>query len=125
MAKGLRVPVGCNEFGQAALVEGDNHADTILAMAINDDDNAHAWQTELGIGIDMIFDSKDLGVRAKISARISKIFREFERLALYKLVAGSMAWDDSVEGELTLSFQYVNLESDEVKSFAKRLTQAR
>lgn len=120
MAKGLIVPVGVNALGGAALSEGDDHNTQTLMMALTDDDNNHAWQQDVGIGADMIFDTKDLTIRARILSRVSSIFRGFQRLDLFKLVPGSIAWDDSIEGELTLSLKYINLESDEVKTFSRR-----
>jgi len=121
MAKGLAIPVGVDQRGGAALVEGDDHSEAIMLLALNDDDNEHAWQQDIGIGVDMIFDNKSMGLRARIMARVNSIFRRFEALELYKLVQDSVAWSEE-EGELILDFKYVNLESDETKSFSRRFS---
>jgi hypothetical protein len=118
--KGLRVPLGVNMVGGAARNDGDDHASQTLLLALNDDDNTNAFQQELGIGVDMIFDTKNMALRARIMSRVNAIFRRFEQLDLFKLVRGSIKWDDSVEGELSLNLSYINLESDEVKSFSRR-----
>jgi len=122
MTRGLMLPVGVNVAGGARLVEKDDQADKIIFTALSDNDNRNAFQQGLGLGADMVFDIESPALRAKTLRRIVNVFRNFEQLELYQLVVESIKFaSNSDTGDLDVEFKYINLESDEVKSFARGL----
>lgn len=123
MAKGLALPVGVNSRGGSRTTEGDDQAKKVIAVALDEDDNDNPFQQNDGLGSSMIFSINDPSVRAKIMNRLVKAFSEFEKLDLYKLVVESVKWQEDVENqELGLKFNWINLETDEVKDFEKRFS---
>lgn len=126
MAKGLRIPMGVNPSGGAALVEGDANDMKTLKAALGSDDNENAFQQGFGMGDGMIFDIADAGTRNRITRRLVEIFRRFEAQKRYILRPETIAWDyDSAEQTTTLSFLYLNVESDEDKTFRQAFSRAR
>jgi len=120
MAKGLALPVKASGKGGAILNEGDEHADQIIRTALGDCDSEHAFQQDIGIGSGMIFDIDDENMRAKVLRRLFNIFRLFENEKLFKLQRDSIKWSSEQDkGETTLEFKYINLESDETKTFVQ------
>jgi hypothetical protein len=123
MSRGLALPVGVNNAGGALLVEKDEQADKIIFTALSDNDNRNAFQQNLGLGGDMIFDIQSPALRAKILRRIINVFRTFEQLEMFKIVVDSVEFkSDPDTGDLNLDFKYINLESDEVNTFRRRLS---
>jgi len=122
MATGLKIPVGVNNRGGTAMVSGDDHATQAIRTALLDNSSTHAFQQDEGLGSDMIFDNMSVGSRARITFRINSIFRAFEALELFKLKSDTIKWTEiPEEQELELEFKYINLESDEEKTFNQRL----
>lgn len=121
MPTGLRIPVGVDPGGGAALVSGDaNDAKTIRA-ALGSDDNENAFQQGIGLGDGMIFDIADGKTRNVIERRVIDIFRRFEAQKRYILRRGTINWvEDSAEQTFEMSFKYVNLESDEEQLFRQQ-----
>ena len=118
MARGLKVPIGVDITGGAAWVDGEENDRKTIFTALGDCDSENAFQQGLGLGIGMIFDPSDETVRAKILRRLKSIFRVFEEADRYKLLTETISWSRK-EGELTLEFRYLNLETDEELSFAQ------
>lgn len=124
MASGLRLPVGVGANGGAAIVSGDAQATKIIWTALSDCDNQNAFQQDLGLGSDLVFDAPESANRGKIIRKLYAIFDEFERDMLYRLERGTIQFEhDPRTQELVLSFQYINLESDDVKEFRKVLSE--
>jgi hypothetical protein len=123
MATGLKLPVGVDPTGRGAMVDGEDENRKIIKTALSDCDNDHAFQQEIGLGIDMVFDINDSRVRARIVARLTEIFRRFEDQHRFKLRRDTIRWEKS-GGELTLNFVYHDIESDEEKPFARTFTGA-
>lgn len=121
MPRGLRVPVGVDPTGGAALVESDENDQKIISIALGSCDSEHAFQQEIGLGSDMVFDINDPTLRARIYRRLISIFQDFESQKRYRLVRETVKWEEG-SGELTLSFKYLNLESDEPKTFTQSFT---
>lgn len=123
MPTGLRVPVGANPGGGAALVDSDDNDNKIISLALGSCDNENAFQQDIGIGDNMVFDVSDTTLRAKIIRRLNGIFKDFEQQKRYRLVKDTIKWEEG-DGELSLSFKYLNLESDEPKDFNQKFTQS-
>jgi len=124
MPKGLKIPVGVDAHGGAAMYEGDSMNTQIIKTALSDCDNENAFQQGLGLGSGMIFDVDDNTVRAKIMRRLDAIFTQFERDIRFRLMKHTVEWT-SADGELNLEFQYLDIESDERKTFAKTFATTR
>ena len=119
--KGLRVPVGVDQSGGCALVEGEENDRKAIWLALSDCENNHAFQQDLGVGTEMVFAINDAGTQAVILQKLIEIFARFERQDRYRLVQNSVRWSQ-VEGELILEFKYRNLETDEESPFKRTYT---
>lgn len=113
MAKGLKIPVGVNNFGGSKIIEGDDQAIKIIKTALGSGYNDNAYQQDVSLGESMIFGSNTDQLRADITRRLYKIFKEFEDDLLYKLARNTIKWSRDVsKQELILEFMFINLESD-------------
>lgn len=121
MPKGLSLPVGVNKTGSAAMVDGEDNNYKIISIALSDCDNDHAFQQDIGLGADMIFSVNDPISTGKILSRIDAIFEKFEAQHRFKLLKDSIRWRQN-GGDLTMSFDYHDLESDEIQPFNKKFT---
>jgi hypothetical protein len=101
------------------LIEGDDNDHKIISLALGSDDNENAFQQDIGLGESMIFDVSDPQLRGRIVAKIRNIFRRFEAQKRYRLLGETMRWAPGEPGELILEFKYINLESDEPKTFSR------
>lgn len=123
MPTGLGVPVGVDASGGARLVSGDENDNKIIQLALSSDSNENAFQQNIGLGQDMIFDLNDAGVRARILRRVILIFKAFQIQNRYKLLKNTVKWtEDGQNQALILEFKYVNLESDEEVFFRRAFT---
>ena len=123
MAKGLQLPVGVNKAGGANITDGDDNDKKVIFTALSDCDSEHAFQQDLGLGSGMIFDIASPALRANILRRTKNIFDEFFRLHRFKLLKNTVKWaEDAETGELTLTFKYLNIESDEMGEFERTFT---
>jgi len=119
MPTGLAVPMKANKAGGIARVTGDENDTKIIRIALTDGDNDNAFQQDFTLGQSMIFDLNDATLRARITMRVIRIFERFEKQNRFKLFADTMKWtENSKEQTLELEFRYLNLESDEPKTFA-------
>lgn len=127
MPRGLALPVRVAPWGGVATVSGDENDDKIIALALSSDDNENAFNQFIGLGDAMIFDISDPQIRGKIIGRIREIFRKFEIQKRYKLVEESVHWgleEFEAQGDLSLSFKYFNIESDEIRTFSRVINAA-
>lgn len=125
MPRGLRMPVGVDGTGGAALVESEDNDTKIIYLALGSGHNENAFQQEIALGDDMIFDLADPALKARILRRVNRIFDDFVRLKRYKLVRDSVRFkEDPANQELSLEFKYINLESDEERTFSRKFTRA-
>lgn len=120
MARGMRLPVGVDAMGGAALVEGEPNNRKILFVALGDCENESAFQQDLGIPIDIIFDVNDAARRPVVLRQITAIFREFAAQKRFKLVPESVKISSEGE-ELKLELKYIDIEADQELSFSKPL----
>ncbi|MGD9749374.1 MAG: hypothetical protein AB7W59_00100 [Acidimicrobiia bacterium] len=119
MPRGLALPVRVAPWGGVALIEGDDNDHKIISLALGSDDSENAFQQDIGLGEAMIFDVSDPQLRGRIVAKIRNIFRRFEVQKRYRLLGETMRWQPGEPGELVLEFKYINLESDETKTFSR------
>lgn len=122
MAKGVAVPVGVDSTGRLRTVSRDENASKTIYLALGDNDNDNAFQQRIGLGADHIFGIDSKNFRAGIVAQLYSIFAVFEREKLFSLQQQTVRWDKGEAGEQVLSFKYINMESDEVTTFARTFT---
>lgn len=118
MPKGLKIPVGVDQHGGAAMVEADDANKQVIMTSLSDCDNENAFQQHLGLGSGMIFNISDFPLRAKILRKVDTIFRQFQTDKRFKLLKDTIEWSSS-EAELRLEFKYHDIESDSTKTFTK------
>ena len=119
MATGLALPVGVDGSGGATLLSGDEQDSKILSMALGDDDNDNAFQQNIGLGEFMIFDQPGDRTNALVRQRVNSIFRDFRAAQRFKLLPDTVLFRDEPEqGEFSIEFKFINLESDEEKTFS-------
>ena len=121
MATGLRIPVGVDGTGGAALTTGDAQDRKIIMTALGDNENENAFQQNIGLGSFMVFDVDAPDVQSNVLRQVRRIFRVFRAKQRFKLIEGSVEFKKEAEGELTLEFKYINLESDEERPFKTAL----
>ncbi len=123
MPRGFALPLRPSPTGGVAITEGDEQADKIIRLSLSDNESDNAFQQNLGLGSRMIFDPLSPSFRAQVLSRLFEIFAEYEKLKLFKLVKGSVTWTRGpADGEQTLEFRYINLESDEEAIFVRTFT---
>lgn len=121
MATGLRIPVGVDGTGGAALTSGDAQDRKIIMTALGDNESENAFQQDIGLGSFMIFDVDAPDVQAQVLRRIRRIFQEFRAQQRFKLLDDTVKFKKEAEGELAIEFKYRNLESDEERPFRTAL----
>jgi hypothetical protein len=117
----MRLPVGVNMMGGAAMVEGEDNDYKTISISLSNCDNDHAFQQGLGMDLGVVFQTVDSGARAKALGRIRNIFRQFEEQDRYRLLPETLKWSTR-EGEMILEFRYLNIETDKVQSFSRTFT---
>lgn len=125
MATGLKLPVGVDGSGGSAIVSADAQDAKILTMALGDDENANAFQQNIGLGAFMIFQQPGDRTNALVRQRIKAIFRDFRAAQRFKLVPESVLFRNESEGESSVEFKFINLESDEERTYSARVVGGR
>jgi len=120
MTKGIAIPVGVDGSGGAALVDGEDNDRKLISVALSDCDNENAFQQDLGLGSDIVFDINDSRSRQKVLRKLYAIFDDFEANHKYKLMRDTIKWTESPEeGSMALEFKYLDLETDETSEFKR------
>jgi hypothetical protein len=122
MARGLAIPVGVDATGGTAMAEGDPKNTQVISTAIADCDSDHAYQLDLGVGSGMIFDINDPEGQSQVIRRVRSVFQDFRDVQRFKLLPNTIKIEQETEGELVMEFKYIDLESDEEKTFRETLT---
>lgn len=123
MSKGLKIPVQVDKTGRVVMIEGDKLNHQLIATALADDENENAFQQQIGLGETMIFGQDGSTLRAQILRRLFTIFSDFEKHKLFQLIRETIEWSkDTENGDLILSFSYIDLESDQPQFFKKAFT---
>lgn len=121
MPTGLRMPVGVDGTGGAALSSGDAQNQKIIKIALSDCDSDNAFQ-DIGLGNWMIFEIDAPEVQARALNFIRRIFRQFRAEQRYKLLERTIQFTKTTEGELDLEFKYLDIESDQESTFRASVT---
>lgn len=122
MAKGLKLPIGVNPLGGAAMVEGNDQNQKIIFTAMSDCDNENAFEQDQGISAEVVFSLNDVGVGLIARRKIVHIFQEFYRQNRFKIQEESIKIEKNNKQEMILEFEYIDIETDEVLPFEKTFT---
>lgn len=115
MAKGMAMPVGVDQSGGAALEDDPNHLDTILRLALSPGDDDNPFQN-IGLDERIIFSINDPAARGIARASIQAILRKYsDRVELDPNFP--IQFSVTTEGQLDVSFRYINLDTNEVNDF--------
>lgn len=117
MPTGLKIPVGVDNRGRAA-VETNQSKNTqkILTLAFQQGGDDNPFQ-QLGIDDRLIFSIKSASFRGKATQAVRRILSKFPELV--RIVESTIAFDDTVEGELTMSFKYIDLLTNTEEEFSQ------
>lgn len=119
MVTGISIPFRVNTYGGIALKDKDDHDAEIISTALADGDNENAFQQDITLGKENVFDVAGHQFRAATVARLKFIFKNFESEKRFKLLSSTIKWEVDDDGNQEMSFRYVNLESDEEKDFQR------
>lgn len=123
MPVGLSIPVGVNQKGGARLTSGDENDHKIIMASLGSDDNENAFQQNIGLGEDIVFDIADEAVQATITRRLIEMFRRFQSQQRYILRPETIRWEyDSSNQVMYLAFKYVQVESDREQDFRQQFS---
>jgi len=123
MPKGLKIPVGVDQRGRAA-VESDESENTkkILTLAFSEGDDDNAFQS-LGLTGTLVFGIKGAGFRGKAIRVVKVILAKFEDIVELD-ESEPIVFQEDVEGEVSMSFFYIDLLTNRKEEFTKRLVRS-
>lgn len=116
MATGLKIPVGVNKSG-GAKIETNRVEQTkkLLFQAFSEGEDDNPFQN-LGLPSGLIFSIKNATFRGRAERAVRRTLKRFsDRVAL--VPGKQISFVDITEGEIELSFEYVDLETGKVEQF--------
>lgn len=115
MATGLKVPVGVNKKGRAA-VETDESSNTqkILQLAFSEGGDNNPFQA-LGIDSRLVFGIKSPAFRGKVVQAILRIASKFTELI--RIDENTIEFIEDIEAEFEVSFKYIDLLTNSEEEF--------
>lgn len=115
MPKGLKIPVGVDNRGRAAIEKNESkNTMKILTLALQQGGDNNAFQL-LGIDDRLIFGIKTAAFRGKATQAVKRIVSKFPELI--RIDESTISFDDTVEGELTILFKYIDLLTNKEQEF--------
>ena len=121
MATGLKIPVGVDKSGGAAIETNSQEQLkklVILALSEGGDDNPFH---DLGLAPNLIFQIKDSAFRAQAQREIERVLAQFpERVSM--IPNEPITFEEDVEGEVSVNFKYIELEKNTVEEFSTTFT---
>jgi hypothetical protein len=121
MATGLKIPVGVNQAGSAAIERDEvQHTDNMLVLALSTGGDDNPFQ-DLGLKKSLIFSIRNASFRAEAIQDIERILAKYsDRIALDP--KNPLQFEDINDGEIEVSFGYVNIVTNEEQEFRERFT---
>lgn len=119
MPTGLSVPVQLSPSGGFAIRTGSEHDSDIIRVALGSDENENAFQQDLALGEDSVFDINDPLMRQRVLSKLRTVFNRFTAQKRYKLLEDTITWNDTEESEQVLFFRYLNLETDQIQDYSR------
>ena len=112
MPTGLKVPVRVNKSGGAAIETNESEQlKKLILLALSEGGDLNPFQS-LGISPD-IFSIKDAAFRGRAKRAVEDVLAKFEALITLNPTK-PLVFDDSVEGEVTVTFEYIDLQTHKV-----------
>jgi len=121
MPTGLKVPVGVNKSGGAAIEKNEvEQTKKLLFLAFGEDDDNNPFQ-RVGVPLGLLFKAKTPGLRAKIQRVAEGVLAKFvDRISLAP--DDPIKFEETTEGEIEMSFEYVDLSVNKVEEFRKKFS---
>jgi|GEM_PF-5995390 len=121
MPIGLSVPVYVNKGGGAQMQKEENQLDKLVVLALQEGEDDNPFQ-ELGLDPRIIYRVNDDAAKFDARDDIENILKSFKnRLELGPdgvVINKEDNTQQTEEGELHVSFEYINLDVNEAKEFA-------
>lgn len=119
MPTGLKIPVGVDETGGAAIEREETAQNKkIMTLGLSEGGDKNAFQN-LGLRGDIIFDLKNVGLRGKALDAVQNFFAKYpDRYALKPDTPVTFKQD--TEGEVEIFFEYIDLLTNEVNEFRRK-----
>lgn len=116
MPTGLKVPVGVNRSGGAAIESNEGEQlKKLLFLAFAEGGDTNAFQ-ELGISKTLIFSVQGASFRGKALRAIEAVLSKFrDRVKLRP--DSPITFEDKGDGEIELSFEYIDKFTDRSEEF--------
>lgn len=119
MATGLKVPVGVDHRGRADVETNEvKNTKKILKLALSEGGDDNPFQ-QLGIDGRLIFGIKNAAFRGKAIQAVQRVASRLDQLI--RIDENTIEFDDSRPGEITLSFKYIDLLTQEEQEFVESL----
>jgi len=119
MPKGLKIPVGVDQRGRAAVEKNESkNTAKILTLAFSEGGDANPFQS-LGLDDRLIYGIKTSAFRGKALQAVNTILAKYKELV--RIIEGSVEFDESKAGEVQLSFKYIDLLTDKEENFLATL----
>jgi len=117
MPTGLKIPVGVDNKGRAAVETNETlNTQKILNLAFSEGDDKNPFQN-LGLDDRIVFSVKTAAFRGKALNATNRILAKFPELV--RLIDGSVKFEEDVEGEFTIEFDYIDLLTQKAETFIK------
>lgn len=123
MPVGLRMPVGVDASGGAAIAQPAEQSQKIIRTALSPCYSSHAFQQDLGLGENEVFDVNSPLIVPRLRRRVKRILDAFRADDRYKLVPGTLTVEEQAEGsgDVAISFRYIDIEADTEQQFVDTL----
>lgn len=109
---GLALPFSADGRGRLALVSGNNQLEKIIILNLSDLESENPFQSDLGLGADMVFAVASDKLRAEVNRRIKLLFRRLQLSDRARLEGPVIFTTDDNLQEMTVDIKYINLEED-------------
>jgi len=121
MATGLKIPVGVDKSGGARVETSVvDQKKKLLELAFSERGDDNPFQI-LGLDPGLIFSLKDAAFRGRAKLEVERILGNFQGL-IELSPTDPIEFNFDNEGEVELSFKYVDLEVDKVEEFKTSFT---
>ena len=121
MPTGLKIPVGVNKAGGAAIESDESEQlKKLLILALSEGGDDNPFQV-LGLPADLIFSIKDTAFRGRAAQAVNRVLQKFQETIRINPTKPVTFVEDS-EGEVELQFEYIDLQTNQVKEFALSFT---
>lgn len=121
MAKGLNVPITVNKGGGASKTKPETQLDKLVVLAVQEGGDDNPFQ-DLGLKPNIIYRINDDISKFDVKEELQRVLKSFVgRLELgpdgIVLKSSEDEQNQELQGEMNVMFEYLNLDTDELKEF--------